>query len=1022
MSLKRHACRFAPHPSSDHLWISDDILNHALHRFTLLRAPRRYGSNVPGPLEARKRAAKRRMMGLAPVAGGPHIHPGLLIGGRRAQEGPQNWQWQSPGVLSPPGGSQWALQNNEGNSALELGTSDVWGQLPLPSWMMDYDRKKDEKVLPEEVENAGDANESQKPMYSSPEARLQDTNDLDVMRNIIGSFDEQNSLREKHSRIALRQLLKADLNMDKILDFLADPILNPRSARSLDCLTNHFRRNSNHQEIKRLCQWVGRQYHVGSCSDQDLLRLMKQLFQRRHRTQWQDSLDELCRDVVQAVQASPVVNVNDLSSDTYCFLLKVVFRNLYSESMFTAGMELLKELNITSDRQLSNPIRRLGQVIERMLCSWDPSRITELEVEELNPKLPMLLLMLPPNRLISTIQLISMRIIDFSSSEDDLIWQKHSIWWSALRSPNVFSRIKNTKCLRDIESALRRRREDVIDSEAMIKIHEKLDRNDTNAGRWRFLDRQEIPLERCPELAEALILDSTRNWDTAIDLRELRQPKALVELQEAGNGARAEQLQFDRVRLLERMALAYAEAPHLHPSIAFQYTYRCWALHRRDDLGPFRAPMIRALTNSGLVRPLQVGQTMSYSRLKFILQQVEEVEGKDAMKRLGHTVLQWREDVNRQSQKNLEEKRENIRAEREMAIRDLVEEDLERWERSTNMGVAGAATSSKETLSQELTLSNVISPSGNSTLIDRNGLSSRFGQPSTSPESEQDLIHARFPEGSPVIHEPSASTIRLPQGTHRGGASLPVDSSPFPLEAYDEYTLSPNDNSSDGGTSAISHPFTPLDSNTSHTPDHREDSNPQPTTPQIDRDYHTHVSTDIQLSGQALQQHSTPIPNTSPPSPAVETPASLYRTIISYKTTHTRSEAPAQSPKTRSIDTLLGKLNSTHEFPLELHPIPQCSLASAAIIHNHATSKGNVDNNKRWRNIAADTDREAKPAPKHDVEENAGPMFLGMGNWVQPSLGKLQRLGMFRLVRKGAARGTRRLRLKVKGPPEKRLV
>ncbi|KAH7393838.1 hypothetical protein DE146DRAFT_722051 [Phaeosphaeria sp. MPI-PUGE-AT-0046c] len=61
------ACRGAvqtlqPSPSQ-HIWISDQLLSHTLHRFLRTTCPhqKRHGSHVPGPLEARRRASKRRM-------------------------------------------------------------------------------------------------------------------------------------------------------------------------------------------------------------------------------------------------------------------------------------------------------------------------------------------------------------------------------------------------------------------------------------------------------------------------------------------------------------------------------------------------------------------------------------------------------------------------------------------------------------------------------------------------------------------------------------------------------------------------------------------------------------------------------------------------------------------------------------------------------------------------------------------------------------------------------------------------
>ncbi|KAL2809657.1 hypothetical protein BJX63DRAFT_423629 [Aspergillus granulosus] len=74
-----HACayRHAIRPTTtttataDHVWINDELLASTFRRFT--SGQRRHESRVPGPLEARRRLAKRRNTALASVAG-----PGIL--------------------------------------------------------------------------------------------------------------------------------------------------------------------------------------------------------------------------------------------------------------------------------------------------------------------------------------------------------------------------------------------------------------------------------------------------------------------------------------------------------------------------------------------------------------------------------------------------------------------------------------------------------------------------------------------------------------------------------------------------------------------------------------------------------------------------------------------------------------------------------------------------------------------------------------------------------------------------------
>ncbi|KAI9837424.1 MAG: hypothetical protein M1837_002969 [Sclerophora amabilis] len=81
---------------SDSIWISDDILATHFERFvaaTTLRCKRR-GSSVPGPLEASRRLARRRMMNLS-VTEGSAIDTSILPIGFPASVPPQ-WRWEPP--------------------------------------------------------------------------------------------------------------------------------------------------------------------------------------------------------------------------------------------------------------------------------------------------------------------------------------------------------------------------------------------------------------------------------------------------------------------------------------------------------------------------------------------------------------------------------------------------------------------------------------------------------------------------------------------------------------------------------------------------------------------------------------------------------------------------------------------------------------------------------------------------------------------------------------------------------------
>ncbi|KAJ5612998.1 hypothetical protein N7510_006192, partial [Penicillium lagena] len=91
MSFGRHAYRHAlkPPPAQilDHLWISDDLLAATFRRFA--NGQRRHGSYVPGPLEARRRLAKRRNTVLASMGGGSSDDLACLFG----RNGREHMKW-----------------------------------------------------------------------------------------------------------------------------------------------------------------------------------------------------------------------------------------------------------------------------------------------------------------------------------------------------------------------------------------------------------------------------------------------------------------------------------------------------------------------------------------------------------------------------------------------------------------------------------------------------------------------------------------------------------------------------------------------------------------------------------------------------------------------------------------------------------------------------------------------------------------------------------------------------------------
>lgn len=173
-----------------------------------------------------------------------------------------------------------------------------------------------------------------------------------------------------------------------------------------------------------------------------------------------------------------------------------------------------------------------------------------------------------------------------------------------------------------------------------------------------FKSTPKIPLEACPVVAEIMIYNPRFNPSTAHLYRQKRQKNLSLHnlfVAEPDNIFRKFRREFPRgehheirnyrASLLDRMAIAYAQALHLFPRVAYRNVYRCYRLHKWYRLGPVSVDMSRALTIAGAVRPLQEGQWVPTMRVQWILKVVNKVEGEEIARGVDEFCYQWRTEV-----------------------------------------------------------------------------------------------------------------------------------------------------------------------------------------------------------------------------------------------------------------------------------------------------------------------------------------------------------------------------------------
>ena len=147
---------------------------------------------------------------------------------------------------------------------------------------------------------------------------------------------------------------------------------------------------------------------------------------------------------------------------------------------------------------------------------------------------------------------------------------------------------------------------------------------------------RELPLEKCPELAERMIRNIRRYPSEALQLYQARQPGTTP-------GCRAPLRTIKaRAQLLERMALTYSTIDHLPWQVAFRYVYTCYKYHMREGLGHLGNGLVLALVRTGIIRPLQAGRWVSTMRLRWILHVIRKFEDVQVADQVDKAVYEWR--------------------------------------------------------------------------------------------------------------------------------------------------------------------------------------------------------------------------------------------------------------------------------------------------------------------------------------------------------------------------------------------
>ncbi|GAD93613.1 conserved hypothetical protein [Paecilomyces variotii No. 5] len=359
MSFSRHACRHALQPPTsaliDHVWISDDLLTSSFKRFA--NCQKRHESKVPGPLEARRRLAKRRNTALASVGNYGLPDMGSLFG--RNGTGHMKWRSNDSNV---PCSSQFDLLGSYSYvptpsappmpSFLADGSGDLDAGIPF-GWSKNHDQLSTparDELLEEELKK-----------YWK----------VDDIRKIVCDFDLDLKHDPAYSQMIFGNMLSHTLHQEEsvaeLIAFLDDPTLNARNAGNYLSLVEYLVANEISTSSRdNLLRAVNRALELGLIPTEEISLIIEGLPEIRVgsgtlRSKDSDGLARCYRSLWDALRSCNVLRIEDLEPK--------IFQSWLDE---LAQTELHKEVLL-----LARDIIVSTHPSPSQDCSWVPCFISQ---------------------------------------------------------------------------------------------------------------------------------------------------------------------------------------------------------------------------------------------------------------------------------------------------------------------------------------------------------------------------------------------------------------------------------------------------------------------------------------------------------------------------------------------------------------------------------------------------------------------------------------------------------------------
>ena len=637
-----------------HLWVTDDVLAEAFNRFMRVsNTTRRHGSHVPGPLEARRRLAKRKM-GMAAVANGSVTPPTHELGGlfglalKQPVEVESGWKWQPPdlpmsGPPPPPAEPvrwQWpGLVNVQEKGQREVGQEgrvEKFLEVPLDPVEMSKEAFQDLLKVRQGVTHMGIKDVLPLLAFLQSSANEPDAHltvnlirwlatrslESDVFRSLGNMLVEKITLatisRDELSQ-SLQALMHLPANSTKASALVAivdaipqrmNPVLVETTRHFLDDHeANSFQRRSRVQAwfaILRSCAFSSGYFHGMSY-------VWRKIYKRI-------SLYYRPSDFAEHFMT--------LERQDFAIILLRYWAPVFACTKGTNTSALSQTLSAgTNQEKQWLDYRSLRRMIptgpDNVSVDWDAIHEDFRQYRTTPRKWMDEHGSSTKNPLIELFSLLSKYRVPYSALLGDLLEI-----WHGTQPPNtvrnLFEDLHDNPAI-GIPTPL------AIDAVQRFVLS-----GHVTYALQVFSMVPSLPLMECLELPLQLVEKGGTHGDHIMRMLNRMVPEDTVPMEE--RLLFKQPLTQEHMDLVHLVAYAWAKSPHIPPRVAFRRVWECYRF-LQDRGAPLSRLLSRALVRSGISRYLREGKPLAKTQVQYILSIVDRIEGEDVAKQLDKMVF-----------------------------------------------------------------------------------------------------------------------------------------------------------------------------------------------------------------------------------------------------------------------------------------------------------------------------------------------------------------------------------------------